>query len=354
MSQQDQIDDIKKKLLRLYSMIGAGVGGATGATGPTGIGITGPTGPTGAGVTGPTGPSGAGPTGPTGPTGAGVTGPTGPSGVGPTGPTGPTGAGAGNWLALTDTPAGYVPGKVWVNEAETGLVISGNKNPDVPPTIPNAIDDEFEGGGALDVKWTAANDPGMDQTTHEGYLYCTLGEAAVGVFADYTRLYQAAPPDETTWAVGAKITMAVTGLGAAIGEWCEVAVYLGNSAESEFVESGIQLNDSWGDQYYGRMNPGRDNGAGASTLMTSGWTYLIIPDQWVYLKVVKTTANAYTSANTYQAFFSYNGLIWHQAGETSHTFTTSCDEIGIFYRPPNTQAGTFTGEYLCDWFRKLA
>ncbi len=81
----------------------AGATGATGDTGPTGAGVTGPMGPTGAtgdaGLAGATGPTGAGVTGPTGPTGSqgntGLTGPTGPTGAGATGATGPTGAGGG-------------------------------------------------------------------------------------------------------------------------------------------------------------------------------------------------------------------------------------------------------------------
>jgi len=72
--------------------------GATGPTGPAGIGATGPTGPAGIGATGPTGPAGIGATGPIGPRGmqgsVGATGPTGPAGIGATGPTGPAGIGA--------------------------------------------------------------------------------------------------------------------------------------------------------------------------------------------------------------------------------------------------------------------
>ncbi|WP_332286079.1 BclA C-terminal domain-containing protein [Bacillus velezensis] len=87
-----------------YTLLAAaGITGATGATGPTGItGATGDTGPTGiTGATGGTGPTGiTGATGATGPIGStGVTGDTGPTGstgaTGGTGPTGSTGATGG-------------------------------------------------------------------------------------------------------------------------------------------------------------------------------------------------------------------------------------------------------------------
>ncbi|MEJ8550251.1 BclA C-terminal domain-containing protein [Bacillus velezensis] len=86
-----------------YTLLAAaGITGATGATGPTGItGATGDTGPTG--ITGATG--GTGPTGITGATGA--TGPIGSTGVtGDTGPTGVTGATGGTGTSLTAT-SGY-------------------------------------------------------------------------------------------------------------------------------------------------------------------------------------------------------------------------------------------------------
>jgi hypothetical protein len=68
---------------RILPYIGSSLlGGPTGVTGPTGIGVTGRTGPTGVGFTGFTGPTGVGFTGFTGPTGVGFTGPTGPAGGG--------------------------------------------------------------------------------------------------------------------------------------------------------------------------------------------------------------------------------------------------------------------------------
>ncbi|MDR0143170.1 collagen-like protein [Bacillus sp. JHAA] len=100
-----------------YTLLAAaGITGATGATGPTGItGATGDTGPTGiTGATGGTGPTGiTGATGATGPIGStGVTGDTGPTGsTGATGGTGPTGS-TGTSLTATSGYASNTGGGV--------------------------------------------------------------------------------------------------------------------------------------------------------------------------------------------------------------------------------------------------
>ena len=323
-------------------MIGAGVGGVTGPTGPSGVGITGPTGPTGAGVTGPTGPSGVGPTGPTG-----------PSGVGITGPTGPTGVGAANWLALTDTPAGYVPGKVWVNEAETGLVISGNKNPDVVPAAPDGLDDEFEGGGAIDVKWTAVNDPaGADaftQAAYEGSLYVGLLELGTDDWANSVRLYQTPPTGTTTFEIVARVSLVLDVNASRRGEFCGIHVYLGHTADGQFVSASVSAIDAWGTQFPGYYWGAKTGFANMDT------TYTVQTElgKWVYLKLTKVTADAYTSTNTYNAYYSYNGITWHQVGTESQAFSNACDEIGIMFRRPSSQTGTPHGEGLVDWYRRI-
>ncbi|MEH7066192.1 BclA C-terminal domain-containing protein [Bacillus velezensis] len=100
-----------------YTLLAAaGITGATGATGPTGItGATGDTGPTGiTGATGGTGPTViTGATGATGPIGStGVTGDTGPTGsTGATGGTGPTGS-TGTSLTATSGYASNTGGGV--------------------------------------------------------------------------------------------------------------------------------------------------------------------------------------------------------------------------------------------------
>jgi hypothetical protein len=169
------------------------------------------------------------------------------------------------------------------------------------------------------------------------------------------RLYQTPPTGTTTWEFIAKATVTLSGLGDAGGEYCGVFLYLGNSVNDQFCGVNVYANDASAASYvYRRVESCDDNGAGAYAVMTTNISHAVSPGQWVYLKLKKTTANAYTSANTYEAWVSTNGIVWEQVGTVSKTFTTACNEIGLLFRRPKSQANTPKGYGLVDFFRKTA
>jgi len=267
-------------------------------------------------------------------------------------------AGVATFLGLSDTPSSYSSGLVWVNEAGNALVFSGNYNPDVFPETPDSLDDEFEDGGSIDAKWTIVNNPSGDdalrQDLYEGYLHVGLLELGTDNFDNLIRLYQTPPAGNQTMSFIAKVALSAEGLGGNAAEWACVGIYLGNSANDELVGAIIEFNDAAGTKFPLGAQGSVDNGSGGLSAMSAIQKVLIDATKFVYLKLEKSTANAYTSSNTYRAYFSFNGIIWQEVGNQTKTFTNNCDEVGIYFRRPKSQTGTPKCYALVDFFRRTS
>lgn len=229
--------------------------------------------------------------------------------------------------------------------------LADNYDPDVYPGSPNALDDEFE-DGSINVKWTIVNDPGIAENTYAGFIYTTLTELGTDNFDNLIRMYQTPPTGTATMDFVAKVALSHTGEGANYAEWASVGVYLGDSANDDLIGAVIQLEDAV------TSAPGRALGikseAGTLGALTTNQPKCFAPSLFVYIKLSKTTANAYTSANTYIVYYSLNGMIWEEVGTDSFTFSGLCDEVGIVFRKPKSQTGTAVGYALVDFFRQTA
>ena len=190
----------------LLPAVAAGLQGPPGPQGPQGP--AGPAGP--AGAAGPAGP--AGPQGPIGATGAqgvpgpaGATGPAGPAGPqGPAGPEGPAGATGPQGPA---GPAGTINGGTdlfVLGSPDTANLPNSVSNPtvylspDVQPTHPGTLDDEFNGTSLDTGRWTWFNQSGTAATLANGLL--TLSVPAADTLAGITQPAPASP-----WTVVMKV-----------------------------------------------------------------------------------------------------------------------------------------------------
>ncbi len=220
-----------------------------------------------------------------------------------------------------------------------------NYDIDDTPAAPNALDDEFD-DSSLDVKWTIANDPAganaLTETAYPGYVWVGLTEAGSN-----TELYQTAPAGNAVATYVAKVSIAAQGLATEIGEWASVEVYLGDSVNAQYIGSAIQINNASGDTWGLRAQGLNDGGA-----MSTPQLQIISPAGFVYIKLEKSTNAAYTSANTYNAYYSLNGITWWQVGTHAKTFTGACNRVGIRFTHPKSQAGTPTGTAIVDFFRR--
>ena len=225
---------------------------------------------------------------------------------------------------------------------------------DDEPAAPDAMDDEFD-DGAIDPKWTKVNDPGgadaMNETSFPGFLHVGLPEAVTDDFAHAPALHQAPPAGSGTWAFILKAAIGCHALESSTdaGEFLSVALYLAKRADNVDATVLFQLNDAIAD-----WQAGRAQGSINFSTPTFNNYQLVPPAGFVYLKLEKATANAYTSANTYNMYFSLNGITWYHVGQHSKTFTNAPDELGIYFRPPKPQGGTPWGYSVVDFFRKVA
>ncbi len=267
------------------------------------------------------------------------------------------------WVTACPAAAKYIVGLAHADLSAEKVKpqLYNNYDIDDTPAAPNALDDEFD-NGSLDGKWTATNNPATrnwDETTFPGFLSAIVPETATtDVFDNYHRFHQAAPATGNfALTIIAKVAVAAQGVSGEQGEWGEVTIYLGDSAHDEWIGSTIQLNNAttptghgpaailWSYGVYG-------GASGVYTAIASAEFQGIPVSGWVYLKLEKTTTDAYTSANTYNTYFSLNGITWHQTATRSHTFTGAADEIGIMCRPPKAQAGTPVMYPAIDFFRR--
>lgn len=226
-------------------------------------------------------------------------------------------------------------------------------DPDTQPDSPSAYDDEFN-DESIAGKWTITNNPGGDNAMSEslfpGYIHVGLAENATDNFDNAVRIHQTPPTGTSIMEFAAKVAISqVGGITGNLGEWACIGVYLGNSVNDEAVMAALELNDADIDQV--TMTTGlKGHGQAMDTFKIQR---TIAPGEFMYLKLVKETANAYTSANTYKVYTSCNGIIWWEIAYQSKTFVTACDEVGLYYRNPKSQTGTPIVYAIADWFRKV-
>lgn len=233
-----------------------------------------------------------------------------------------------------------------------------NYDPDIYPTSPATEDDEFEGGGSLDAKWTIGNDPGgadtPNQTDVAGILHIGLPEnSGTDNVAAYIRLTQTAPTGTATARYRSKVCLGVSNNAAEHSEFAAVHISLIDVANGIATGVGIQVNNA-NAGFFSEWRA-QDDAAGAIATMATNHVSAHMPliTGWVYLELRKTTTAAYTSANTYEAWASLNGVAWFQVGSDSVTFTAN-PVLGFTCRRPKSQTGTAKAEVYADFFRKVA
>lgn len=239
--------------------------------------------------------------------------------------------------------------------AETGASlpwITDNVQPDAYPGSPTAFDDEFA-DGSIDAKWTITNDPGLDEIAFPGFLTGLFSELGTDNFDNLVRIHQTPPTGTALMQFAAKVCITATGSAAEFGEFATVGVYLGNSTNDELVAASVQLSNDTAGTTLLRLR-GEQYTAGTSAAFTTDQVQVMgSAGQYIYLMLYKQGSAAYTSANTYVAWVSMNGLLWQEVGTMSKTFTTACDEVGIYWRRPKSQTGSPSMRSNVDWFRKL-
>jgi len=235
--------------------------------------------------------------------------------------------------------------------------IYDNYDLDDYPAAPDALDDEFD-DGAIDVKWSFANEPvayPFNETDFPGFIWVGMPENAADNYDSYIQLYQTAPSGTQTMEFIAKVSLGGKDWGSSSSwvQYANITLCLINSTNKEWVGVTIQISysSSIGGSIYASMNSGT-----AFATYSGGVSKLMELTQFVYLKLVKAEANAYTAANIYNMYYSLNGIIWMQLsnGTGTKTFTSICDRVGFIFRTPATQAGDPVGLALVDFFRRIA
>lgn len=224
---------------------------------------------------------------------------------------------------------------------------------DSHPATAATEDDEFEGGGSLDAKWTLVNDTGINQTSHLGHAFIPMTEnTGTDNLAARVQMYQTPPAGNQTLGFIAKVAMAITAdaFQTEKGEFAAVYLYLMNSVNSEYVS--IKANISNLLEANGTIGFASSEKTGDAAFASNFGPVLDLTG-FYYLKLVKSTASAYTSANTYTVYFSKNGMVWQQVGTDSITFTANCDRVGLMFRRPKSQNGSPSAEVVVDFFRRI-
>jgi len=234
-----------------------------------------------------------------------------------------------------------------------------NYDIDDTPAVPNAMDDEFD-DSSLDGKWTPINNPGapnaISETAFPGYLWIGLGELAnPHYYVNLIQAYQAPPGGDGSSAMEfiAKVALANNGDSLAThGQYAAAGIIILNSTDKEYACSYAAIQDvldSMG-QAVGIMNDATADKA--MTGMTTNNPVNYVQGQYVYLKLNKTTTAAWTSANTYDAYCSFNGMVWTHLGTCSRTFTHAVDRIGLVFRLITSVAGSPLVHCVVDFFRR--
>ena len=228
------------------------------------------------------------------------------------------------------------------------------------PAAPDAMDDEFE-DEAIDVKWTKVNDPAgadaLSETKFKGFIWVGLPEYTdiVVPFSSFVRLYQAPPAGNIVQTYIAKVAIGCDDLSGSpdVGEWTTAAIYIGDPTGNDAVMAEIQFNDSYNDALAARTQMTKwDNDVGGIPTLYNN-LQLVQVTAFVWLKLEKITADVFTNSNTYNAYFSLNGILWYQTGQTTFTFSNMPVEIGLCFRRPKLQGGTPHGYGIADCFRRI-
>jgi hypothetical protein len=266
-----------------------------------------------------------------------------------------------NWASLSGVGGAPDDAEYIVGAADPDLLnervkaaLYDNYDPDDYPMAPDSLDDEFN-DGALGVKWTVTNDPGtIDESAFPGFLLVdNIPNLAVAPdnFANLIRFAQAPPAGSDAWAIAAKVSMANLVASTGYGRYGGPGVYLADTvpAQKTFVACAFQMTAT-STSGAANINAIRDNGSSVITSMTTAPALYLDTTEWMYIMLRKATANAYTNANTYEAWFSFNGIIWQMAGTCSKTFANTPAEIGLWIRKSDSQYIAA----IIDWFRKVA
>lgn len=244
----------------------------------------------------------------------------------------------------------------------SGGTSSDNYSLDDYPETPNALDDEFAGGGTIDAKWTKENDPAapdaLNQTSFAGYLYVglpELGPAETDNIATTVKLYQVPPADGA--ALMTFVTKTSLGADVILGSdniYSGTGIYIGRDTGDELIGAMVTNYGSLYAVYLHQVvQPVADNGAGLFQAMTTERRQHVDVSEYIYLKLEKATANAWNAANTYNAYMSTNGVVWYLIGTMSKTFGGVCDRVGLFFRRPRAD-GTGVAHVMAvvDFFRR--
>ena len=277
------------------------------------------------------------------------------------GPVGPTGVQGATGPAGISVPLGVMHDEigdelaVWFPPGNTSQ--RAQLDPDALPSAADSMDDEFDGGGSLDAKWTAVNDPAggnaLNKTSYLGFLHVGLIEnTGTDNLAARVQFYQTPPIGTQTlaWIAKVALTISADAFQTEKGEFAAVYLYLMDSVNSQYVSIKINISNLL--ETNGTIGFASSEKT-ADAVFASNFGPALDLSGWYYLKLEKSTANAYTSANTYNAYISKNGIIWHLIGTDSITFTANCDRVGLMFRRPKSQNGSPTAEVVVDFFRRI-
>lgn len=224
----------------------------------------------------------------------------------------------------------------------------------VYPASPLTWNDEFEGGGSVDAKWTL-HDPdatvAINQTDFPGILHVTgLSEAAIDTYDHMVHVYQSTmPASNTIWEAKARICLTSLGCGQFAGEFANACVALTDHVAGVPLAAMVANLDSWGAQYSGYINAWKAFNTSTDVLVVRQ----IDPAMWIWIRLRKTSANAYTSSNTYEFAYSLNGgLTYTDIGLQTLAFANTPDRFGLLFRRPKADASrVVVAEALIDLFR---
>lgn len=206
-----------------------------------------------------------------------------------------------------------------------------NRKVDVPPTVPNAMDDEFE-GESLDAKWTI-----LDQQTGDTIALdngCLIMESPTGHAHRRFAIVQTTPSG--SWKVRAKLA-----IESLIWNFYGIGLMVRCSSSDKWIWFGLMAHSSCGVLTgFGQANTG-DSVAAEYDMCNyvSHECYLELEYDSVNTKMIwriSTTGNAYRLIREYPVA-DFLGVAPDQVGITTHPYD-------------NTGYG-WGGLMTCDWFR---
>lgn len=221
------------------------------------------------------------------------------------------------------------------------------------PASPDAMDDEFD-DASLDGKWTKENEAAAPNAVSEsafpGMLWWGLPETATDNWASAFKLYQTAPAGNQTLGFIARVSLAAFAAGGSMASFGGVGIYIGEPTGKDAVIAYVgypttaECLKAWGFSI---------NNDVKAVLATLDRQMQFTAGQFAWIKLTKSTADPYTSANNYQSWFSLDGIVWHLTGAGSYTFSNAATQVGFFSRLPGNQTGDPVVHVLIDSFRRI-